>query len=125
MPVADPAWWTAMAALDWAMLALGLAGMVLGVVLLARAKRYPAIDPALRSTPEEIAAADAAAAFGLPTRLATGLLTLFVSYHLIAWALPKGTVPFHVSARWWWAVVLAAPVLIAVSKGIDRWEAGR
>ena len=107
----------------WALLVAGVATLLAGVWLLARTRRPDAApDPGDEghSSPGGQAAHPTTA-----TELATALVVIILGYHLAAWGLPRPVVPFQIDRSWWWAVVLGAGTLAALSRAIDRWESRR
>jgi hypothetical protein len=111
------------------MVAAGAVLVVLAVLMLASVKRWA------RLSDDERTSADAARGWmerlltrlnwSVPTASLAGLSVLAIGYHLVAWGLPNHATPLKVPAQWWFALPLAAGVLIAVSRAIDRAEAER
>lgn len=111
------------------MVVIGAAMVVASVLMLASVRRWA------RLSEDERATADAARGrleraltrlnWSVPTASLAGLSLLAIGYHLVAWGLPDHATPLKVPVQWWFALPIAAGVLIGVSRTIDRAESER
>lgn len=117
-------WWQQAGAVDLAAIALGAAGVIGGLVLVAMSRRLSerSADRAALARERGVAAP---VAWSLGSIAALGLAVGAMGYHLVMWHLPPALTPLMASTAWWWVVPVAGAALVGLSRWIDGAEAAR
>ncbi len=110
---------------SWLMIAPGAGLIVLGIIILLRARRRVTMDR-WQAAQIELDAERAAPrvrrdAWSFASHAAFGLSLMGAGYHLIAWALPSHTL-LAVPATMWYIVPLAGTLMVVLSRSLDRLE---